>query len=773
MAIRDFYSDVDLKANQLFNSRLHNITTAARVALGLGLTTSSKGYMVYDTNLSSPYFWDGTQWLAAGGGGTTWGSITGTLTAQTDLTAYLAANYYPLSTNPASYLTATSAGLLYYPLSSNPAGYLTTETDPVFSAWLATPPNISIFNNDSGYLTSIPTLQQVLTAGNTAITDINIENTNISAYSTGYTNIASLNGGVGSITIKTGGTNAFIYASNLSTTDKTIELPDSTGTLAMSVNGVSAGIDGSITIPVGTGTVTGTGSTNYVPKWSSSSALTDSQIIDNGTYIDIGSYLQIQNNASGYSGYSRLYNYGPFVIGGVTNFSDTTKPYITLGIVGGNNMGSGTTFIQNSMGDVTHTSGAYINTKVAGRILSLSGSPEHRFLDINPVYDDNGNPNTYTGTIRGVYYKLNENTILPVGAKNIAWENFNGDIIHGNLATGGADQMVTVDTSGKLKKQTIPSFTTPLTTKGDIYVRNTTVDTRLPVGLDTQVLLADSSTTTGLKWGTNTAATPTGYYAQYFSYINQTAVTNFVGISMYFETVDLSNGVTIVSNGGSPPNSLSKITFANTGIYNLTFSTQFQNLSNGPQDVFIWLRKNGITSAADVVGSTGVVGMEARKTPLDPYHTIVTWNFVLDVVAGDFYQIVWATSDVANVSIQHYIAQPGYPSTVSTLFTVTQQSGIMAGTGISRGIYTVSTNTTAGNGANVDYVYIVSGTTTITLPTAVGTTNQYTIKNVGTNTISIATTSSQTIDGSSSPITIPVQNTSLTLISDGSNWNII
>jgi hypothetical protein len=103
MAIRDFYSDVDLKANQLFNSRLHNLTTAARIALGIGLTTSSKGYMVYDTTLSAPYFWDGVQWNVAGGA--TWGSITGTLTAQTDLTTYLSTNYYPLSTNPAGYLT--------------------------------------------------------------------------------------------------------------------------------------------------------------------------------------------------------------------------------------------------------------------------------------------------------------------------------------------------------------------------------------------------------------------------------------------------------------------------------------------------------------------------------------------------------------------------------------------------------------------------------------------------------------------------------------------
>lgn len=93
------------------------------------------------------------------------------------------------------------------------------------------------------------------------------------------------------------------------------------------------------------------------------------------------------------------------------------------------------------------------------------------------------------------------------------------------------------------------------------------------------------------------------------------------------------------------------------------------------------------------------------------------------------------------------------------------------GGGTIRSINSISSDTTAGSTAGTDYVYLVSGTTTLTLPTAVGNTNLYTVKNVGTGVVTINTTGGQSIDADTT-VTMPVQYTSVDLISGGANWNV-
>jgi hypothetical protein len=71
------------------------------------------------------------------------------------------------------------------------------------------------------------------------------------------------------------------------------------------------------------------------------------------------------------------------------------------------------------------------------------------------------------------------------------------------------------------------------------------------------------------------------------------------------------------------------------------------------------------------------------------------------------------------------------------------------------------------------FIDCTSGTFNVTLPTAVGIAGrEYIIKNSGAGTITVATTSSQTIDGSTT-YSLSTQYSRVNLVSDGANWKII
>lgn len=109
-------------------------------------------------------------------------------------------------------------------------------------------------------------------------------------------------------------------------------------------------------------------------------------------------------------------------------------------------------------------------------------------------------------------------------------------------------------------------------------------------------------------------------------------------------------------------------------------------------------------------------------------------------------------------------------ATHNTDITIAASGG--GGGGITRSVNSVAADTPAGSTVGTDYVYLAAGTVTITLPTSVGNSNLYTVKNIGAGTVTIATTGVETIDGSVN-LQMPVQFTSVDLISNNSgNWDI-
>jgi hypothetical protein len=149
----------------------------------------------------------------------------------------------------------------------------------------------------------------------------------------------------------------------------------------------------------------------------------------------------------------------------------------------------------------------------------------------------------------------------------------------------------------------------------------------------------------------------------------QSAVANNTGVEMIYRTIDFENGISVVADNNSR---LTKILFSKTGVYNLQFSAQFQNTDNTEQEVIIWLRKNGYTSASDVQGTSGYISVPKSHGTGTPGHTVSGWNYYIQANAGDFYQLIWSTSLYTAVTMQYYAAGNPPPATASIILTVHQ-----------------------------------------------------------------------------------------------------
>lgn len=154
-------------------------------------------------------------------------------------------------------------------------------------------------------------------------------------------------------------------------------------------------------------------------------------------------------------------------------------------------------------------------------------------------------------------------------------------------------------------------------------------------------------------------------YGAFSSGVTQSAATN-TATALTFNTTDFANGFSIVSNSRITPNY--------SGLYNLQFSAQVQNTGNAPHDIFFWLKQYTAATAtlANITGSTGKVGIPARKNPGDPFHDIKGWNYYVSMATGDYLEIYWSTTNGTDVTIPFYAASgtPTKPSTQSVVATM-------------------------------------------------------------------------------------------------------
>jgi hypothetical protein len=154
-------------------------------------------------------------------------------------------------------------------------------------------------------------------------------------------------------------------------------------------------------------------------------------------------------------------------------------------------------------------------------------------------------------------------------------------------------------------------------------------------------------------------------YGAFQDLTDQTAANTTTAYAVTFNTTDFSNGVTIASG--------SRLTVADSGIWNCQFSIQMKNTTNDTQDAEIWFRKNG----TNIDNSNSRFNLSPRKSSGDPSHTVAALNFFVSMNASDYLEIMWRVSDVG-VSIEHYAAgtSPTRPATPSAIVTMSFVSNL-------------------------------------------------------------------------------------------------
>jgi len=121
-----------------------------------------------------------------------------------------------------------------------------------------------------------------------------------------------------------------------------------------------------------------------------------------------------------------------------------------------------------------------------------------------------------------------------------------------------------------------------------------------------------------------------------------------------------SNGIILGAASGSM-----KVLNANT--YNIQFSVEVHKNNASTSELTIWIRKNGV----DVPTTANEYDIKG-----DDYYTI-GWNWVIPLLANDYVQIMWASSDT-DMTLYHQAAQTSpyaHPAIPSVMITVTNVTG--------------------------------------------------------------------------------------------------
>jgi hypothetical protein len=146
-------------------------------------------------------------------------------------------------------------------------------------------------------------------------------------------------------------------------------------------------------------------------------------------------------------------------------------------------------------------------------------------------------------------------------------------------------------------------------------------------------------------------------YGQFSSTETQSGSAD-TAYSMTFNTTDFSDGVSLVSG--------SRITIANTGIYNIQFSSQLHTTANQAVDFSIWFAMTG----SDIANSN--TDFTVEKIAGGGY-AVAALNFLTQIASGSYIELKYSKTTLeGQLQAKGPQITPSRPATPSVIVTVTQ-----------------------------------------------------------------------------------------------------
>ena len=207
--------------------------------------------------------------------------------------------------------------------------------------------------------------------------------------------------------------------------------------------------------------------------------------------------------------------------------------------------------------------------------------------------------------------------------------------------------------------------------------------------------------------------TSTGSYGSFYDTHSYSIASTTTAYSASLDVTDITNGVYVTSPDTT------KVYFANAGVYNYQFSTQFENSSTENEAVNIWLRKgNGSGSASDVAYSNSSISVP-RRTNAQNGEIITSVNFYINAAANDYIQLMFqAESTTITLLTKPAGTTPTTPLAPCVIVTANRIDTFLSNTGSFSGSFNGVLNGTASyatQAATASYVVLAQTASFVTL----------------------------------------------------------